>query len=186
MPPHSEWGDYQGDELMAKGVFDLAYRLPPLPEGTYEIRLGYTANTLRGIVQVYIDNEPTGIPIDLTLEGKHAKIGWKADRADHKDNPNNEEDITTDNDMYNRGFLKGPKSFSGFDSKKDNIARDDERILRAVIAKKLLASNVEHWIRFKDVYYQKAGKGEFMHDYIEIVPEDYLISLEVTEDERRY
>ena len=184
LPPHSEWGDYQGDELMAKGVFDLAYRLPPLPEGTYEIRLGYTANTLRGIVQVYLDDEPTGIPIDLTMLGDNAKIGWKPDVD--PDDPNNEEDITTDQDMYNRGFLKGPKSFSNFSSKSGDLARSDKGILRAVIAKKLLASDVEHWIRFKDVYYQKAGQGEFMHDYIEIVPEDYLISLDVTEDEKRY
>ena len=82
LPPHSGWADYQGDEMMAKGVFDLAYRLPPLPTGVYEIRLGYTANSLRGIVQVYLDDEVTGIPINLTYTGSHPKINWKADEED--------------------------------------------------------------------------------------------------------
>ena len=178
LPPHSGWADYQGDEMMAKGVFDLAYRLPPLPTGVYEIRLGYTANSLRGIVQVYLDDEVTGIPINLTYTGSHPKINWKADEEDDEMN------ITRDKEMYNRGFLKGPKSF--FEYAKNKTARSHQDCLRAVIAKKNLAGDEEHWLRFKDVNQLGAGKGEFMHDYIEIVPIDYLNSLDVTEEEKRY
>ena len=178
LPPHWVWADYQGDEMMAKGVFDLSYRLPPVPAGTYEIRLGYTANEKRGIVQVYLDEEPTGIPINLTLTGGDAMIGWV------DDDPENEEaNVKIDNDMYNRGFLKGPKSF--YEYAENKTARSHKDCLRAVIARKELPSG-SHWLRFKDVYYQKAGQGEFMHDYIEIVPIDYLNSLEVSEEEKRY
>ena len=178
LPPHSNWSDYQGDEMMAKGVFDLAYRLPPVPEGTYEIRLGYSANELRGIVQVYLDNEVTGIPINLTLLGDNPKINWQAD--DEKDEDKN---LAIDKDMKNRGFLKGPKSFYSYS--KPTLAREDKSTLRAVIATKHLTAGA-HWLRFKDVNQQGGGKGEFMHDYIEIVPMDYLRSLDVPEDEKRY
>lgn len=179
LPPHSNWGDYQGDEMMAKGVYDFEYRLPPVPAGTYEIRMGYTAEAgMRGIVQVYVDGEVTGIPITLDMAGTDAKIGWKQDEAD-----NEEQHLTVDKEMKNRGFLKGPKSFKGY--AKDNTARDEARCLRAVIATKQLWAGT-HWIRFKDVDQLSAGNKEFMHDYLEIVPIGYLNSPEVTEDEKRY
>ena len=56
------WCNYQADEMMALGQFDFIMRLPPVPAGTYEIRFGYTANPIRGILQFYVDGEPQGIP----------------------------------------------------------------------------------------------------------------------------
>ena len=48
----SGWSNYQGDEFNCKGHYDFAMRLPPVPEGTYELRIGYTAegNEQRGIL----------------------------------------------------------------------------------------------------------------------------------------
>ena len=180
LPPHSNWGDYQGDEMMAKGIYDFAYRLPPVPDGTYEIRLGYTAEAgMRGIVQVYVDDEVTGIPIDLSLAGTNEKIGWKEDTKDE------EEILSIDKDMKNRGFLKAPDSFYGYDAK-GKRARAEARCLRAIIATKKLSGYNSHWIRFKDVDQINGGKREFMHDYIEIVSTDYLRSLDVKEEEKRH
>ena len=48
------WCDYQGDEFIAIGAYDFAYRIPPVPEGTYEIRLAYTGWPTRGIAQFYL------------------------------------------------------------------------------------------------------------------------------------
>lgn len=181
LPPHTEpgWYNYQGDEMMALGAFDFAYRLPPLPAGTYEIRLGYTASQYRHVVQVYLDDEVTGLPIDLRLTGENAKINWKHDKDQLN---NNEEEIAAnDKDMKNRGYLKGPKSFYDDNMKE---ARYNKACLRAVIATKYLTTG-SHWLRFKNVNDADDGSAQFMHDYFEIVPTDYLKDESISVKEKR-
>ena len=99
--------------MMALGLFDFAYRLPPLPAGTYEIRMGYSASSLRHVVQVYLDNEVTGLPIDLRLLADNPKIGYIAD------DKTTDNGVTNDKDMKNRGYLKGPTTF--YDDEKNCI-----------------------------------------------------------------
>ena len=53
-------------------------RLPAVPAGQYEIRLGYVANGLMGIAQIYFGQnseymQPTGIPLNLGWEGECPK-----------------------------------------------------------------------------------------------------------------
>lgn len=190
LAPHTNWHNYQGDEMMAQGIFDFAYLLPPVPEGTYEIRLGYSASEYRGIAQVYLDNEVTGIPIDLRLTGENELIGWRPDGTkEEKFNNvtmqplnNDEEEIAkNDKEMKNRGYLKGPTSFNDDES---NRARDDFRCLRVVIAKKYLTEGA-HWLRFKNVNVQDPEQAQFMHDYIEIVPTSYLNREDISLEEKR-
>lgn len=189
LSPHHVWHNYQGDEMAAVGLFDFAYRLPPIPSGTYEIRLGYSASTERHLVQVYLDNEVTGIPIDLRITGDKPQIGWRPDGEDKevsgvkleglKNDP--EAIAANDKDMKNRGYLKGPTTF--YDDK-DGLARNNPLNLRAVIATKLLSEGA-HWLRFKNVNEADDGKAEFMHDYFEIVPVNYLRDENIEEAEKR-
>ena len=188
---HDSWNNYQGDEMMALGLFDFAYRLPPIPAGTYEIRLGYSASTARHLVQVYLDNEVTGIPIDLRITGGKPQIGWRPDGKDGKLSDgtevkglNNDPEAIAANekDMKNRGYLKGPRSFR--DETPTSSARDDDRNLRAVIATKMLSEGA-HWLRFKNVLDTDDGSQQFMHDYFEIVPVNYLRDENIEEAEKR-
>ena len=48
------WANYQGDEILCLGTYDFALRLPPVPDGTYELRMGYSANGNRGMLQFYL------------------------------------------------------------------------------------------------------------------------------------
>ena len=179
LAPHTGWHNYQGDEMMALGFFDFAYCLPPIPEGTYEIRMGYSASTERHVVQVYLDNEVTGLPIDLRLTGESPMVNWKHDKNDLD---NDEERIAAnDKDMKNRGYLKGPTTF--YDNGK-GLARDNKLCLRSVIATKYLTAG-SHWLRFKNVNDEDDGKAQFMHDYFEIVPTDYLKDENISVAERR-
>lgn len=175
LAPHTAWHNYQGDEMMALGLFDFAYRLPPLPAGTYEIRMGYSASSLRHVVQVYLDNEVTGLPIDLRLLADNPKIGYIADDKTTDDG------VTNDKDMKNRGYLKGPTTF--YDDEK-NLAREDATCVRAVIATKYLSAGA-HWLRFKNVNESDNGTAQFMHDYFEIVPMSYLRDESVSIEDRR-
>lgn len=179
LAPHTSWHNYQGDEMMALGFFDFAYCLPPIPEGTYEIRMGYSASTERHVVQVYLDNEVTGLPIDLRLTGASPLVNWKHDTKDLEDDE--ERIAANDKDMKNRGYLKGPTTF--YDNEK-GLARDNDLCLRSVIATKYLTAG-SHWLRFKNVNDEDDGKAQFMHDYFEIVPVTYLRDERISVQERR-
>ena len=176
LAPHWQWHNYQGDEMMALGLFDFAYRLPPVPEGTYEIRMGYSASQWRHVVQVYLDNEVSGLPIDLRVLADNPKIGSIADK-NTADNG-----VTNDKDMKNRGYLKGPTSFR--DDTETGVARDNPTNLRVVIATKHLSAG-SHWLRFKNVNETDNGTAQFMHDYFEMVPMDYLKDESISLEEKR-
>ena len=179
LAPHTAWHNYQGDEMMALGLFDFAYRMPPVPAGTYEIRMGYSASTARHVVQVYLDDQVTGLPIDLRLTGASPMVNWKSDKDDLK---NDEEQIAAnDKDMKNRGYLKGPTTFYDHES---GLARHNNLCLRAVIATKYLTAG-SHWLRFKNVNDEDDGSAQFMHDYFEIVPISYLRDESVPVEDRR-
>ena len=176
LSPHTNWSDYQGDEMMTLGTFDFAYKLPPVPAGTYEIRMGYSANNARHIVQFYIDGEVAGIPVDLRLLGNSPTINWIAD-ANTEDNG-----IANDKEMKNRGYLKGSTIVRAYNE--TTLARDDNSTLRKVITTKYLSEG-EHWIRFKNVNDQDDGNAQFMHDYFEIVPVTYLRNENLSLAEKR-
>lgn len=176
LSPHTNWSDYQGDEMMTLGTFDFAYKLPPVPAGTYEIRMGYSANSARHIVQFYIDGEVAGIPVDLRLLGNSPTINWIAD-ANTEDNG-----IANDKEMKNRGYLKGSTIVRAYNE--TTLARDDNSTLRKVITTKYLSAG-EHWIRFKNVNDQDDGNAQFMHDYFEIVPVTYLRNENLSLAEKR-
>ena len=177
LAPHHVWHNYQGDEMMALGFFDFAYRLPPVPAGTYEIRMGYSASDLRHMVQVYLDDQVTGLPIDLRIDGTNPKIGWV--KADELKTP--EEEAANEKDMKNRGYLRGPTSFYDNES---NTAWTSPTCLRAVIATKFLTAG-SHWLRFKNVLDTDDGTSQFMHDYFEIVPTNYLRDENISVADRR-
>ena len=176
LSPHTGWCNYQGDEMMTLGAFDFAYKLPPVPAGTYEIRMGYSANDKRHVVQFYIDNEVAGIPVDLRIRMKDPRIGFLAD-ADTEDNG-----IQNDKEMKNRGYLKGSTQMRGYNE--NDIARDLENFVRKVITTKYL-SDGEHWIRFKNVNENDDGSAQFMHDYFELVPMNYLRDESLSLEEKR-
>ncbi len=156
------WCDYQGDEFIAIGAYDFAYRIPPVPEGTYEIRLAYTGWPTRGIAQFYFDGEVTGIPVDLRYKGNDtgSPVGWV------KDSNTDDNGKANDKAMRNRGYMKGPSiyTYGG-----NLAARDYEGALRKIITTKYLTKG-DHWIRIKNVMEDDNGYYQFMHDYIEIVP----------------
>ena len=175
---HTSWANYQGDEMMALNAFDFAYKLPPVPAGTYEIRMGYSANSKRHVIQFYIDNEVTGIPLDLRILGDNALIDWQ------KDSSTEDNGIENDKQMKNRGYLKGPTTMSGYNEYTSGTARNEPSALRKVITTKYLSAG-EHWIRFKNVNENDDGTSQFMHDYIEIVPMGFIRDENISLDEKR-
>lgn len=168
---------WYADEIIAKGSYDFAIKLPPVPTGTYEIRYGYVPMGHRGVVQVYLEYDgksyPCGIPVDLTEDGSSPKIGWVADKDKTED-----EKLKLDKAMHNRGYLKGPLTQTE-GSQKSNIARDQSNHLRRIVATENLNNGTDYYIRFRSV--DETAK-EFMFDYLELCPKEVYDNPAVQED----
>lgn len=87
--PHDYYDSYEGDEFNLFGNFDIEFKLPPVPyEGDWQIRLGYAAESTRGIAQIYYDGKPQGIPLDMTKDLTDASLlgaEWVQDYASMSD-----------------------------------------------------------------------------------------------------
>ena len=175
LSPHTSWANYQGDECMCLGAFDFGYRLPHVPEGTYELRMGYSANTNRGVIQFYLDDEVTGIPTDLRKLLNVPEVGWVADSQ------TDDNGVANDKQMKNRGWLKGPSTYYYGGSM---LARNYNGACRRVITTKYLGPG-DHWIRFKNVNDKDDDLDQFMHDYLEIVPIGWMRNENISLEEKR-
>lgn len=171
------WGFWcwYGDEIIAQGQYDFALKLPPVPEGTYEIRYGYVPMTQRGVTQVYVDNVPCGIPIDLTLNASSSspKVGWFSEDGLTKD-----EIVKNDKSMHNRGYMRAPDTQT-MGTNEDSNARTLHNLLRRIVATEYLTNDKDHYIRFRAV--DENGK-EFMLDYVELCPKTVYDSPILPED----
>lgn len=164
------WGaTLYGDEFIASGQYDFEYRLPPVPAGTYEVRIGYTATEVRSITQFYMRKgsgnkaEICGIPVDLRIFSTDSRIGWIAD-SETSDNG-----VENDKTMRNHSYMKAPltiaQNFSDADVKPS--ARHYNGGIRYIVTTTEL-SGYDNWLRMKNVMEDATKEG--MHDYVELVP----------------
>ena len=154
------WRHYQGSGVCITGEkFDASVKLPPVPhDGTYEVRLGYSLGDDRGIAQVYLNNEPCGIPI--SFRNLDANVGWEADTDDEEENK------AIDKAMRNRGFMKAMDSY-GSTSEPFRTYNND---VRHILVKQYLRADQEYWLRFRQIL---EGSTLYMSiDYIELCPKD--------------
>ena len=184
----SGWSNYQGDEFNCKGHYDFAMRLPPVPEGTYELRIGYTAegNEQRGMLQFYMGSssdlntmKALDIPLDMRMVPvNNANLtpdvytGWcDWTKLDDKG-------VESDANMRNLGYMRGPLYYTvGVNS--GNYARNNPKDLRRILTRQHFSQG-EYWLRFKSVL--DADHHQFHLDYIEFCPENVYNSTTYVED----
>ena len=166
----SGWSDLHLDEFLIAGKYDVKLRLPPLPPATYEIRIGYTANPIRGVLQIYLDGLPLGIPLDMTKTASHPDIGYERPNPESVEDPGG---LENDKMMRNRGYMKGPATVfvSLSASRVEETLRYASNSLRRILTSARLDEG-EHWLRFKSV--EDITTREFMFDFLEFVPTSYL------------
>ncbi|WP_231477984.1 fasciclin domain-containing protein [Xylanibacter brevis] len=153
------WTNYQADEISVRGWYDVTVRMLPVPPGTYEIRLGYSARSWGGIAQLFVDGDIIGIPVSFNYTGEQPQIGWISD------------DQTTDNGaendkmMRNRGYMKGPNSVYAINGQK--TLRQNVGSLRFIVGTFTFQDYGPHYFRVKNI---ESELGEFHFDYLEYVP----------------
>jgi len=165
---HTDFDSYQGDEVVLLGQYDFTFKLPPVPEGIYEIRLGYTAMSTRGVIQTYFDGSPCGIPLDLRVFATDPSIGWVADVTDIETNN------AVDKAMHNRGYMKGPDSIRKYYAGAYYIFRNSSGTFRRILTTKYLSDDEDHYIHIRQVL--DNAKAEFAFDYIELCPKSVYAS----------
>lgn len=181
-PEMTQWNDYQGDEFIAKGNFDFTVRLPPVPAGLYEVRLGYTVNSSRGCGQMYLgtsrDNmTAAGIPVDLTV--KTTSKGWVEDE-------NSDVDYESDKLLRANGYMKGPNSSNAGGGQNTAVSLRqvggssyNEDAVRVILGTIQLTTDGSIYVRFRNA--TTSTTPQFMMDYIEICPSSIYDNPETNE-----
>lgn len=154
------WRHYLGNGVTISGIFDVSFKLPPVPSGTYEIRLGYTSDPDRGVVQAYLNNEPCGIPVDLRKYQGEPPIYAEGDTEDEEQNRAN------DKALHNRGYMKAPDAIRGHNA--ETPLRANTNNLRRILATRYLDSDETYYMRFRQVLEDPECFLSF--DYIELCP----------------
>jgi uncharacterized surface protein with fasciclin (FAS1) repeats len=182
----SGWSNYQGDEFNCMGAYDFAMRLPPIPDGTYELRIGYTAETKRGMIQFYLGStsklssmKAIDIPLDMRIIPDNNANGTPDARTGWCDwNKTEDRGIESDANMRNLNYMRGPLAYTvGVGG---SPARSNVKDLRRIITKQQFHQE-EIWMRFKTVL-PKLTTTEFHLDYIEFCPENVYNNTQYVED----
>lgn len=171
------WADiYMWDEFNLTGNYDITFRLPPVPfDGEWQVRLGYTQQNSRGVAQIYIDNIPQGIPLDMTIKlDDDYYIGEDfIDNIEDYDNMAPEEKAEYYKSLKNLGVYPHPRSLfcdnGGQGSKAYNITYNIG--IRRIISQSYLDSTKDHYMRIRVASDGKQGNNnEFALDFLELVP----------------
>ncbi len=168
-PDNDTWWSYLGHVLCVSNRFDITFKLPSVPQkGTYEIRMGYTPGSERGVIQVYIDNNPCGIPIDLRIFAGDPQIGAIADGSDEEENRLN------DKAMHNRGYMKAMDTY--FPGGGETAMRELGGPVRRILATQYMEPGKAYYLRVKQVLEDKDKFWNF--NYLEICPKSVYASPE--------
>lgn len=186
-----DWDIMYHDEMNIKGVFDIMFRLPPVPEsGTYEIRIFGNAQSeakyrkTRGIVQFFTHEgtpgensdswqlwswDPCGIPVNMSIMTTDAKIGNILDK-DIKGSTAEDKELNiqaNDKAMRNRGYMKAPAGFA-MGSKVTDRLRNHDVCFRKIVTTLTMDPDKDYYLRMRQV---KEDPGSIAPmNILEIVP----------------
>ena len=174
------WPNYQADEVLAEGLYDVTFTLPPVPRaGIYEIRMGVsTVSSTRGICQIFWGNDkerlkPEGIPVNMQLGGRDAQLGWEQDTNDDDYN------AEVDKKMRNKGFMKGPEYIVA-NAGGSETNRRSATSTRRIIVREYMLPDQTYYLRFKTV--QDYLEKQLFVDYLEFCPKEVYDNPERPED----
>lgn len=157
------WQDYQTDEMIITGSFDITIKLPSLPAGTYELSLGHNAYALRPIVAAYFDGEFCDT-LDTRNESSGNIIGWESD--ERLGTP--EAIAQNDSLLFSNGYRKGLNYYLAGDHSGRTTMRNGNTTLRRIITTFTTDGKSDHYLRLRDT----TGNyiNEFHIDYLELTP----------------
>lgn len=181
------WSNYQMDEFNCMGAYDFAFRLPPVPDGTYELRLGYTANGNRGMVQFYLgtsSDQNSMTTLDIPLDMRNVPV----DNTDGTPDENTgwclytkteDQGLATDQAMRNLNWMRGPLYYT-LGKNGNTTGRSNAQDLRRILTRRTFTQG-DYWLRFKTVLPENTTT-QFHLDYIEFCPANVYNNSKYVED----
>ena len=175
--PHINFWSWQGDEWNIFGDYDFTFRIPPVPfDGEWQLRLGFCAIETRGVMQVYFDGVPQGIPLDMT---KYLNSDlYLGDRFTTDEGLGDYKSKTTEQKAEEQKLLKnlgayrdGRSQYHFNTSGTKYFFTGNERTYRRILCQTYIDSTKDHYLRFRVASDGKQGNNnEFMLDFFEMVP----------------
>ena len=176
--PHWEFWSWQGDEWNLFGDYDFTFRIPPVPySGEWQLRLGFAPLETRGVMQVYFDGVPQGIPLDMTqILTSEMYLGDRFTEdpqlSDYKQT--SKEDLAEEQKLLkNLNAYRGPRSCYniGNNGTQKNYSWGISHMMRRVLCQTYIDATKDHYLRFRVASDGKQGNdNEFMLDFFEMVP----------------
>lgn len=172
---------YFGDSFQGLGVYDFAVKLPPVPDGMYELRTTFSVMKHGSMLQYYIgrssdidDMEPIGIPLDMRMDPSQddprvQEIGY-CDILDQERNPEAFADrgFASDKVMRTHGYMRETLISYREDRNVEAYVARFRCGLRRILVKRDFEQG-DYWLRLKTVL-PDVTNGKFQIDYIEFVP----------------
>ena len=166
--PRNWFDNYEGDEMNLFGDYDFSFKIPPVPfEGDYQIRLGFTSEATRGIAQIYFDNVPQGIPLDMTKNLEDPTLLGSAWTSDYN-SLSEEEKQDERKALKNKGYYRGPRGGYRNSGGRHESFVTRSPVYRIVVCTVHISPEEDHFLRFRNV--SDNGSTEFCLDYLELVP----------------
>ena len=182
------WRCYQADQMQFWGKYDLAFRLPSVPTGLYEIRVVYAPMNYGSFMQYYIGTSsslssmlPIGLPFDATVPVEDPRVGLTD--ATQEDDMG----IATDIAMHNRNYMRGPYSYCGHGENgwsEENNARFEwgaSMTVRYVLGRVELQQGNENWLRIKSLNFDRNTNPVGL-DFVELAPVSVVDNQQYSED----
>lgn len=192
--PKLRWWDFGGDEITVQGTsYDVRFYLPHVPPGTYELRMAYAGGVgNRGIAQVYLDDMPQGLPIDMRYGGNDSRVAglYNGDSGYRNKDEYPDDGLYTTEQleenarvMKNNGYYSAGKSIMCYNAgtipeqpqfvagQSANILYNVASHLRRKVCDVVILPNKEHSMRFRSVFTGNAAAA-FVLEYMEMVPLD--------------
>ena len=174
--PHWHYWSWQGDELNLFGDYDFTMRIPPVPySGEWQLRLGFAPLETRGVMQVYFDGVPQGIPLDMmkTLDTETYlgnRVSDDAQLSTYK--KTSVEDLASEQKLLkNLGAYRGPRSCYNTDGSSKSYSWGITHMMRRILCQTYIDASKDHYLRFRVASDGKQGNNnEFMFDFFEMVP----------------
>ena len=183
------WRCWEADQVQFWGRYDIAFKLPSVPSGVYEIRVVYAPLEYASFMQYYIGKSSNvqsmtaiGLPFDARIPVEDPRVGMT--NAKEEDDQGIESDIA----MHNRSYMRGPHSYCGHGEsgyKADNSARTEygtgSYTIRYVLGRTELKQGDENWLRIKTLNPDNTDAPVGL-DFVELIPVSVVDNLEYSED----
>ena len=158
------WMNVQTDEFSIPGTFDITIKLPPVPAGTYELNIGYTANDMRPTICAYLDDT---LCDTIDLRSADYISMWLSDwQLDYN------AELITENDslLYTYGYKKALE-YCYYNNQR---LRDQRNAVRRIITTFSTDGKTDHYLRLRNDGEGVLTTTSFMLDFIELCPSHLL------------